>query len=60
VEVRGAKGYVVMPGFSDFVVVYENGSFLSVLKKEWVREKVLYKAGKISKREMRKILKGDG
>jgi hypothetical protein len=54
VEVRGVKGYVVMPGFSDFVAAYENGVFTTVLKKEWVKKEMLYKSGKLSRRDFLK------
>jgi len=56
-EVRHSRGYVVMPGFSDFIIAYNEGIATTILKKEWIKHELMFRSGKISKREYLKLIK---
>ena len=55
IKVRNIRGYFVMPGHSDFVVAYEKDIIKTLLKKEWVKDEILFRSGKISKKEYKKL-----
>jgi len=50
-QVRGVKGYVVMPDFSNYVLAYKEGVATTILEKEWVKEDLMYFSNKISKKD---------
>jgi len=54
VQVRGVKGYVVMPDFNDYVLAYNEGVVTTILKKEWVKDDLMYFSNKMSKKDFLK------